>query len=1191
MSKKETENKYYYDEDEGQKKNEKIYIVPFKKFFLKIFKGETYYLLDRYRYDVNTMMSLLDLNRINKLNDFYKDYPDGIEKVIFIEFLKKHLPCDYNDPMDETNLVYGLYKLFCEVDFNGDGHMQWEEFTQFIIDTVEGDKDAKVDQSEDKNAKLFDEKAMIKYKRYCISEKLNDNLTHKNDVMNGVFLSKSDVIIFTEYGQKYIKLYSPKTGKNMGSIDINDVLNEFKGTENTRGNKRSSGGQKKNNKGVTNLMSQKNVGFSILYLTHYQNVIALCLSDKRILFFYYTSHERIELIYEVHVPTLEKRIWYLPEHKIWVCSGSKLEKYSYFTLNQLDIDIKFKSKKFEYKLNKTHPYSRHFCDKIPHKGEILDVIEISKPKMVVTACMDGKIRLMDVSDRDVVKIWNQHTLGVRSLDYNPLIDNAGYVLSVGFEYYINVYCTDLSIDEAFKGRLDGHSAPVISCKFLSQSYMAVSVDEEGNVRIWDTRAKLCLQTIETPKKNFVISGILCLSKYNKFVVYGNKIIYYDAKYREEDHIVSSENVDENYPIKVEFNKYYQQFFVTSFRDVSVYNKDGNLFKVYSKLIRNEHFESEVKIKSFIFDDNYRKFYIGFSNGAILLFNAGNGSLIKPINETEVEKDGIQFFTYSHTKEVTSMYYYNDEDNNNENLILLSVSHDSLINVYNETNSEESEKLRSIKGGHTLKGKSLEIYCLDFSKQLAFFATGSSDSLVVVWNFELSKIEDILYLQNNNKNEKLNVYTVKFLDPYPLIACGYSDGQFLIWGVKEANIRGQCLFRARNYSRVPKKKIEPVSIRCINTIQCEEGEGDVTRHLELMKYFDEQSPFMNPDKPYTPPKIKIKDEKKKEHKKNQNEETYIIDEENNLDIIPEKYKNEIIDKDLNPDNYDLSVVANDNAFVQRYYIILGDINGNVKIMNILGLIKKYKLNPASKVHIKSSFNILKRDDVNVETILIHNIVPMTDKKLPKFTNLYINNVLVKEFKAHNDEINSITVLLEPICFTTCSKDKLVKIWNLNNECLGVISPYVKLDMNDKTIQKWNFRVDEEKLLEDEINEVVDIFEKVGARRITRGSKEDREVENIKIDDRDNKLNKGDGRKMTVLLLAEKREGKNKKQESNKNNNDYFNEDNAYGEGYEDYYGEDKEEQIEGMINNENVQKTGMNQMTIDAIKNMVKAKKK
>ena len=1186
MAKKEIENKYSYDDD-APKKNEKIYIMPFKKFYLKIFKGDTYYLLDRYRYDVNTMMMLLDLSRINKLAEFYKDYPDGIEKVIFIEFLKKELPCDYNDPMDETNLVYGLYKLFCEVDFNGDGHMQWEEFTQFIIDTVEGDKDAKVDQNEDKNAKIFDEKLMIKYKRYAVSEKLKDNITHKNDVMNGVFVSKSDIIIFTEYGQKYLKLYSPKTGKFMITLDLDDILNEFKGekTSGTR-NRLTGDNKKKEKKGVNTFASQKNTGFSILYLTHYQNIIALCLSDKRILFFYFVSSERIELIYEVHVPTLEKRIWYLPDHKIWVTSGTKLEKYSYFTLNQLDVDIQFKSKKFEYKLNKSHPYSKNFCDKMPHKGEILDVIEITKPKMIVTACMDGKIRLIDVSDRDVVKIWNQHTLGVRSLDYNPLIDNAGYVLSVGFEYFINVYCTDLSIDEAFKGKLEGHSSPVVSCKFLGQSYMAVSVDEESNCRIWDTRAKLCLQTIESKNKNFVVSGILGLTKYNKFAIYGNKILYYDAKYREEDHVTSNENTDDIYPIKVEFNKYYQQFFITSSRDVSVYNKDGNLFKVYSKLVKNEHFELDVKIKSFIFDDHYRKFYLGFSNGAILLFNAGNGSLIKPINETEVEKDGIQYFTYSHTKEVTSMYYYNDEDNDNENLILLSASHDSLINVYNETNSEESEKLRSIKGGHTLKGKSLEIYCLDFSKQLAFFATGSSDSLVVVWNFELSKIEDILFLQNTNKNEKINVNCVKFLDPYPLIAVGYSDGQFLIWGIKEPNFRGQCFLRARNYAKTPKKIIEPVSIKCINTIRCELPDNEVGKKLELNKYFDEESPFMNPDKPYSPPKIKIKNKDKKSNKKNQNEDIYIIDEEADLDLIPNKFKNEIIDMDLSPENYDLTINS-DNNLVQKYFIIVGDFLGNIKIMDIMGLIKKYKINSAQKVHIKSSFNILKRDDVNVETILIHNMVPMTDKLLPKYTNLYIN-VLKKEFKAHNDEISCITVLFEPICFITCSKDKLVKIWNLDDECLGVISPYIKPDKNEKlNLPKWNFKVDEEKLLEDEINEVVGIFEKVGARRITRGSKEDREVDRLVVEDIEGKG--GRAKRKTVLLLAEKRDPNNKNKEEKKE--EYFNEENAYGEGYDNYYAEEKQEQIEGMLNNDNVQPTGMNQMTLDAIKNMVNNNKK
>ena len=1178
MNKKETERRNLFDDmqEESNKKNEKIFIIPFKKIYLKIFKGENYYLLDRLKYDVNTIMMLLDLNRINKLADFYKDYPDGIEKVKFVEFLKKELPCDYNDPMDETNLVYGLYKFFCEVDFNGDGHMQWEEFTQFIIDTVEGDKDAKVSENdEDKNAKIFDEKVMIKYKRYNVSEKLKDNLTHKNDVMNGVFIAKIDLIVFSEYGQKVFKIYSPKTGKSIASIELEDLLNK---------NKNNSGGLENNDRflnqklfapkksGGSNLLNPKNIGYSILFLAQFQSIIAACLSDKRILFFYFASIERIELIYEVQLPVLEKRIWYLPNHKMWLSSGCKLDKYSYFTINELDIDIKIKNQKFEYKVNKGHPYRRSFCDKFPHRGEIMDVIEISKPKMLVTACMDGKIRLIDVGDRDVVKVWNQHTLGVRSLDYNPLIDNVGYVLSVGFEYFINVYCTDLSIDEAFKGKLEGHSAPVVTCKFLSESYMAVSVDEEGNVRIWDTKSRLCLQTIENKKKNFLISGILSLSKYNKFVVFGNKIMYYDAKYREEDHIQSNEVVDENYPIKVEFNKYYQQFFISTFRDVRVYTKEGNLYKMYKKLTTNEHFETDVKIKSFIFEDNYRKFYIGFSNGAIMQFNAGNGSLIKPVNEIEIEKDGIQSYVYSHTKEITSMYFYNDNDNDNENLILLSTSYDSLINVYDESNPEETEKLRSIKGGHTLKGKSLEINCLDFSEQLYLFATGSTDSLVVVWNFELSKIEDILYLQNY-KNDKLNVNSVKFLDPYPLIAVAYSEGSVYIWGTKEQTIRGNCLLRMRNYAK-NFKKIEPFAVKSMNTVRCELK--DMNTDLALLKYFDEESPFMNPNKPYIPHKPKIQ-ENNEEKKENENEKVSEEIEEENLDIIDSKYKREIYDEKLSPENYDLTNNSN-SELTQKYFLILGDILGNVKMLDLMGLIKKNKINVPQKAYIKSSFNILKKDDVNAETILNHNIIALDEKRLPKFTNLYLN-VIKKEFKAHNDEINCITILMEPLCFVTCSKDKFVKIWSINCDCLGVISPFIKINKNDKRFPEWSFKINEEKILEDEINEVVGIFEKVGARKITRGSKEDREIEHMVVEDRNNvnKIERKEERKKTDKSFVEKNEEKK---------GDYFDEKNAYGEGYEKYYAQDKQNQIEGMINGENIPKIGMNQLTVDAIKNMV-----
>ena len=103
--------------DEVKKEEEsKVEIVPFKKVLLKIYKGDNkYYLLDRTKYDINTIMMLLDLNKINKLAEFFKGYPEGIEKVVFIAKMKKELPNNLNDPMDETNLVYGLYKFFCEM--------------------------------------------------------------------------------------------------------------------------------------------------------------------------------------------------------------------------------------------------------------------------------------------------------------------------------------------------------------------------------------------------------------------------------------------------------------------------------------------------------------------------------------------------------------------------------------------------------------------------------------------------------------------------------------------------------------------------------------------------------------------------------------------------------------------------------------------------------------------------------------------------------------------------------------------------------------------------------------------------------------------------------------------------------------------------------------------------------------------
>ena len=68
----------------------------------------------------------------------------------------------------------------------------------------------------------------------------------------------------------------------------------------------------------------------------------------------------------------------------------------------------------------------------------------------------------------------------------------------------------------------------------------------------------------------------------------------------------------------------------------------------------------------------------------------------------------------------------------DNFILISTSYDSIINMYNKNNLEETVKLRTLRGGQTIDDKINEIWCMDFSAQLNLFTIGSSDGLVVIW---------------------------------------------------------------------------------------------------------------------------------------------------------------------------------------------------------------------------------------------------------------------------------------------------------------------------------------------------------------------------------------------------------------------------------------------------------------------------
>ena len=442
------------EEENNSNKDEEIKVTYFRGSpkVLQISKGNYYYLINREKYDITKIMMMINYTHLSTLGFKFRAYPGGIEKIKFATLLTNILKTEKMAVNELTDLIYGIYKFFNEIDFNGDNNMEWAEFTQFIIDKVEGEhNNIEIEQDNNSN-KAIPEKELIKYKRYELSRNIRDIHIHKTEIISSFFINKNNKLLINEYNTYIIKVYNPLLGaiENVINIhEINEQSNEIKFEEN---------------------QNQYNYGKKYTIINFYatDQIIAVLLSNKLIQFFSTFNFKENEFIFCLKAKSLQKRIWYLEQHNMWITSGDRENEDDYFYINELDIKFEMKSG-FPIPITDHSIYKNKYCKISRHKDEIYDVIETKKPFLILTACLDGLIRLINVKDLEFIKTWKYHSSGVKHLDYNPNLESNGYILSIGFEYTINIYCTDLSLDSAFKGKLEGHFAPLIDCKFINKT--------------------------------------------------------------------------------------------------------------------------------------------------------------------------------------------------------------------------------------------------------------------------------------------------------------------------------------------------------------------------------------------------------------------------------------------------------------------------------------------------------------------------------------------------------------------------------------------------------------------------------------------------------------------------------------------------------------------------------------------------
>jgi WD40 repeat protein len=143
-------------------------------------------------------INLLDYRKLSKIKKDFKLKREGLLKPQFINIMLHHLP----EIEDQVSLVNSLNELFAEIDVNDDKHLEWDEFSNYIIEIGLARKDQGFVQV---------------IKNYKPSE-WRDTVKHDNDIEYITYFPETKHLLVTERDNKKFKIYNMKTGKFEGEV-------------------------------------------------------------------------------------------------------------------------------------------------------------------------------------------------------------------------------------------------------------------------------------------------------------------------------------------------------------------------------------------------------------------------------------------------------------------------------------------------------------------------------------------------------------------------------------------------------------------------------------------------------------------------------------------------------------------------------------------------------------------------------------------------------------------------------------------------------------------------------------------------------------------------------------------------------------------------------------------------------------
>ena len=416
--------------------------------------------------------------------------------------------------------------------------------------------------------------------------------------------------------------------------------------------------------------------------------------------------------------------------------------YNIIKNNNSDFNNNHKSKINENKDFENNNNNKKKQLKITHsKRETVScLLLLNKLRLICSAYYTGVIVLWDILTRKPKKVFNDQKTGIYQVLFDPV---KNFLYTCGFEHDIYVY--DPYNDDNSINQLKGHAASVKSLALNIENNELISIDNNGNMKIWDTNNFYNFQTINIyssvldqnrlnkkqaqeqlilfdKKKIMSNMHVLSLSDLKHIIVYGDKFLIF-----EKGKTKNPDLCDDNLILGCIYNNYSNELITFSNKRVKIWS----IFTGKAKKMFEDPMSGN-EITSFVCDKHRKRFYLGDNCGNIKNYNLFTWSFLKKFQ--------------SHKCEITNILHSAKFN------LIISCSSDLIIKFQSDDEILSTELIREININNLFLERELiernHLKDLKFNENDGILTLGLSNTWVSFYDVEHNK-----YLNSLNNPEK------------------------------------------------------------------------------------------------------------------------------------------------------------------------------------------------------------------------------------------------------------------------------------------------------------------------------------------------------------------------------------------------------------------------------------------------------